>query len=292
MPLPPLYKFMDVRGAKLTFDNNTFRHAKPSSFNDVEDMTVQSLFPDELEVAWQKIAATFGAVLLDHLDDAPTCASPMKEQIELLQEIIRQHPDMAELLNPDVADIDIEKIRQNSEDFLELVNQHFQNYRVFCVTTAIDSERLWDEYADHYSGVALRIEPNMAKDSKFQLFEPVVYAEQRPPLYSDTLTFAADSLFGDHDACGKAMARKIIYAKTLAWEHEFEYRLAIALGEDEEPYDTLLFHPEEAAELYLGERMRLSDIGAVVAKARRLNPAISIFQCERNEANRLRFRKL
>jgi hypothetical protein len=36
MALPPLYKYLDVQGAKLTLGNNTFRHAKPSTFNDVE----------------------------------------------------------------------------------------------------------------------------------------------------------------------------------------------------------------------------------------------------------------
>ena len=45
---------------------------------------------------------------------------------------------------------------------------------------------------------------------------------------------------------------KVIYAKTLKWQHESEYRLAIPLGEDEEPYDTLLYHPEEITEIYLG----------------------------------------
>ena len=39
MTLPPLYKYLNVQGAKLTLGNRTFRHAKPSDFNDIEDMT-------------------------------------------------------------------------------------------------------------------------------------------------------------------------------------------------------------------------------------------------------------
>src|SRR3982074_32542 len=48
MTLPPLYKYLNVQGAKLTLGNRTFRHAKPSDFNDIEDMTVQSIFPEEM----------------------------------------------------------------------------------------------------------------------------------------------------------------------------------------------------------------------------------------------------
>jgi hypothetical protein len=43
MALPPLYKYLDVQGAKLTLGNRTFKHAKPSDFNDTEDLTIQSI---------------------------------------------------------------------------------------------------------------------------------------------------------------------------------------------------------------------------------------------------------
>jgi hypothetical protein len=33
MALPPLYKYLDVQGAKLTLGNRTFKHAKPSTFS-------------------------------------------------------------------------------------------------------------------------------------------------------------------------------------------------------------------------------------------------------------------
>jgi hypothetical protein len=40
MAQPPLYKYLDVQGAKLTLENKCFRHSKPSYFNDTEDFTV------------------------------------------------------------------------------------------------------------------------------------------------------------------------------------------------------------------------------------------------------------
>jgi hypothetical protein len=59
MPLPPLYKYLDVQGALLTLGNRTFKHARPSDFNDTEDVTVQSIFPEETEVALTKVARGF-----------------------------------------------------------------------------------------------------------------------------------------------------------------------------------------------------------------------------------------
>jgi hypothetical protein len=46
MALPPLYKYLSVEGARLTLSNNTFWHAKPSTFNDREDLTVAGMFTD------------------------------------------------------------------------------------------------------------------------------------------------------------------------------------------------------------------------------------------------------
>ncbi len=49
MTLPSLYKYFGVEGARLTLRNRTFKHAKPSDFNDTEDLTIQSVFPEALE---------------------------------------------------------------------------------------------------------------------------------------------------------------------------------------------------------------------------------------------------
>jgi hypothetical protein len=106
-----------------------------------------------------------------------------------------------------------------------------------------------------HKGIALRIQPNLAKCSKFQLFRPVIYREKRPPLYDDSLEFIAGSLFGELETRVKAMLERIVYTKTLEWVHENEYRLAIFLRQNEESWNTLPYHPEEIAELYLGLAM-------------------------------------
>ena len=164
-----------------------------------------------------------------------------------------------------------------------------QGHRVFCVTTHKYSEKMWCGYAENHKGVALRIEANIARGSKFQLFRPVEYREQRPPPYDDTLDFIAGGLFGNQEACLKAILEKIVHSKTLPWQHEGEYRLVIPLLKDERSWNTQRYHPEEITELYLGHAMTKEDKEEIVARAKARNPKIAIFQAAGDANTKLTF---
>jgi hypothetical protein len=181
MALPPLYKYLDARGAKLTLGNRTFKHAKPSDFNDTEELTVQSIFSDETEVALRKLTFGFTDVILQHLSDPPTCNSPMNAKIALIQQAFLTNPRAADKIKSELIKegreptFDIGYMRKRAEEFLKDINERMQAIRVLCVTTHKDSEQMWCGYADNHKGIALRIEPNVAKDSIFQRFRPVIY---------------------------------------------------------------------------------------------------------------------
>lgn len=296
MALPPLYKYLDVQGAKPTLSNGTFKHAKPSDFNDIEDLTIQSIFPEDTAVALTKLSNGFTDVILQHLNDRPTCSSPMREKVALIQRVYRTNPKAAEIVKAELSKAgtiyDIDYMRELSKAFIKEINESMQDWRVLCVTTRRDSEKMWSSYAENHKGIVLRIEPNVAKDSKFQLLRAVEYREERPPLYGDTLGFIADSLFGDQEARLKAILERIIYTKTLPWQHEAEYRLAIPLRKDEPPWNVLKYHPAEIIELYLGLAMTKEDKEEIVSKAKALNPDIAIFQAGRDENTRLTFNRI
>ncbi len=298
MALPPLYKYLDIQGAKLTLGNGTFKHAKPSDFNDIEDLTIQSIFPEETEAALKKLSNGFTDVILQHLNDQPTCSSPMREKVALIQYVYRTNPKAAEIVKAELSKesdkpiYDVEHMRERAKGFIKEINEFMQDYRIFCATIHKDSEKMWSVYAETHKGIALRIEPNVTKDSKFQLFRPVEYREERPPLYDDTLDFIAGSLFGDQEARRKAIMEKIVYSKTLPWRHEGDYRLAIPLRKGEPPWDTLTYHPEEITELYLGCAMTREDKEEIASKAKALNPEIAIFQAGRDADTKLTFHRI
>jgi Protein of unknown function (DUF2971) len=297
MSLPPLYKYLDVRGAKLTLGNQTFKHSKPSDFNDIEDLTIQSIFPEELETALKKLSDGFTDVIVKNVDAIATCGPELRKQVAIIQQVYRKHPEAAEAVkeevrkNPYKYSLDVEQMRERSEAHVKEINALMQDWRVFCVSVHNDSERMWMEYAQGHTGIALRIEPSIAKDSKFKLFRAVAYGPKRPPLYDETLDFLEGGLFGDQQKRAKDILMKIIYAKTSAWEHEGEYRLAIPLPPRED-WNTLAYHPEEITELYLGLAMTDEDKKEILGKAKALNPNIAVFQVGRGPRDMLVFRAL
>jgi hypothetical protein len=171
------------------------------------------------------------------------------------------------------------------------LNAHLQNYRVFCVTTQRDTDKMWREYAEGHQGIALRVQPNVEKDSHLRLFRKVEYREKRPPVYEDTKLFVEDRLFGDPDKVMRMGTEKIIYVKTLKWQDETEYRVSPFMGQGDEPWDAG-FYPDEIPELYLGASMRLDNLAEIVRLARRANPSIRIFQAERGCGGSLTYREL
>jgi len=295
MPLPLIYKYLDFQGALLTLRNRTFKHAKPSDFNDIEDLTLQSIFPEETEVALKKIERSFTDVILRHLNDPPTCSSPMKEQVALIQYVYRTDPNAADVVKAEMASegaepvFDVNHMRMLFGAVVEEINERMQASRVLCVTTHKDSEKMWADYAENHKGITLRIEPNLAKDSKFQRFRPVIYREKRPSLYENTDEFIASSLFGHSETRKRAIVEKIVYTKTLKWAHEGEYRLEIPLRKNERPWNTDPYHPEEITELYIGLAMEQADADRIVGMALAVNPNIAIFRVKRESDGSLGF---
>ena len=292
MTLPAIYKYLGVEGAKKTLGNRTFRHAKPSTFEDLEDMTIQSVFPEDVEAALATLSNGCVDVIVENVNVTPKCKPRLAKKVEELQGILRADPERAEALKEQMKEsgiFDPEQMRATSEAFVKETNEFMQGYRILCVSTEKASERMWEDYAEDHQGIVLRIEPSTEKHSKLTRFRPVIYRRSRPPFYDQTLDFMKDSLFNDQGARAQAILDKIIYAKTMPYKFENEYRLAIPSGKEGD-WDTLPYYPEEITELYLGLAMNKSDKNDIVAKAKAANPKIAIFQADRDAAKKLTFR--
>lgn len=95
MALPPLYKYLDVRGARCALGNKTFKHTKPSDFNDIEDVTIKSIFPEDVEAALKRLTNSFTDVIIKNLNKPPTCGPQLKDKVALIQQIFRNNPSAA-----------------------------------------------------------------------------------------------------------------------------------------------------------------------------------------------------
>jgi hypothetical protein len=130
MTLPALYKYLDVQGANLTLGNRTFRHAKASDFNDTEDLTIRSIFPEDDETALKEIENGFTDVLLKHLDDPPTCINPnLRKKVELLQHVFKTNSGAAKLVKEAKAKggapeiFNLEEMKKRNRGYVDVINQ-------------------------------------------------------------------------------------------------------------------------------------------------------------------------
>jgi hypothetical protein len=297
MKLPPLYKYLDVEGAKLTLRNRNFRHAKPSSFNDLEELTIRSIFPESEEVALTEMKNSFVDILVENINAPPKCANPqMRAKIALMQEAVRRNPDAATLVRNATKEaaissfFDLDHMREMNRQFVKEVNDFMQGHRILCVSKLNDSEEMWVRYAQDHQGVVLRILPNTKKDSKFSLFREVTYNEARPPLYESVRSFLKGSLFEDREVRLRALLDNIIYTKTLNWKYEQEYRLAIPIF-DGEDWNMLPYHPEEISELYLGLKTTEETSSEIASLALAMNPEISMFRAFLDPNKKISFRE-
>lgn len=240
------------------------------------------MFPIEIDNAYQEVVRSFIDVLIEHLDDQPTCTSPLREKILQLQAIYRKKPDAAlhikrELAKTPIDQVEIIDQQRRAEAFVSEINAHIQMSRVLCVSSKVDSDHMWRGYADEYRGVALRIAPNYEKDSKFKLFRPVTYRERRPAIYDEPAQFLSDSLFGNQEKRITDVLYRVVYTKTLEWRNENEYRLVIPVFDGEKDWDTLPYLPEEVTGIYLGENMSSSAKEEIGALAKEINPSMEYF---------------
>lgn len=278
--LPPLYKYLNVQGAKLTLGNRTFKHSKPSDFNDRDDLTIRSIFPESDEAALAIMNNGLSDILLRHLNDAPTIeSSKMRASISIMQRVFRENPGAVQIVKDGLLKSGVytlDQMRTKNVSFVGEINDFMQGYRILCVSTLNDSERMWERYAQNNEGAVLRITPNANKDSKFELFRAVDYQDARPPLYESAEAFLENSIFGDQQKTRLTMLDKIVYAKTREWEYENEFRLAIPIHADGSDWNTLPYHPEELSELYLGHKMPEEIKKEIIALAQAVNPEIMI----------------
>lgn len=98
MALPPLYKYFDARGAKLTLGNGRFRHAKPSDFNDTEDLTIRGLFSEPLEEALTRIAHNVDEILYENRHREIRVDNGMLNKVTILQRAFRENPEAIVIL--------------------------------------------------------------------------------------------------------------------------------------------------------------------------------------------------
>jgi hypothetical protein len=82
----------------------------------------------------------------------------MREKLALIQQAYRTNPRAVEMVKARLLEegrrplFDVEHMRARAEGHIKDINEFMQRWRVLCVTTNKDSERMWSEYAENHKG--------------------------------------------------------------------------------------------------------------------------------------------
>jgi hypothetical protein len=102
------------------------------------------------------------------------------------------------------------------------------------------------------------------------------------------LDFLEHGLFRDQYERTKEIIEEIVTSKTLDWEYEQEYRLAIPVAPDAD-WNTLPYHPEEIPELFFGLNTPTEIKEEICRLAKARNPKIKTLHAYRDPFGRLLF---
>jgi len=121
--------------------------------------------------------------------------------------------------------------------------------RVLCVAPVYDNEKLWNSYADNFTGCVLGFRHLSEFDTPLLAARPVVYSEHRPTIGSgiDFLLYAGTP------ALRRATIDAVCFTKKHHWSYQQEWR-AISWRDSERDalYGDYKFYPDELESVTVG----------------------------------------
>jgi len=116
------------------------------------------------------------------------------------------------------------------------------------------------------------MQPNLEKDSALLASRPVHYSNERPLMYRSARDMVERALFMSAEDVANALLRSLIYTKSLEWEYEGEFRLAIPRFVPQGASAAYLdLYPDELSRVYFGCRVTDEQRRELEGLARTLN---------------------
>jgi hypothetical protein len=254
----------------------------PSAFNDPFDILLEEALGSEVEDFLRELRPAFFEIVTGELDYATLRPGAFTDQVILLNEQLRQLPPealaarrKAWVTEPPENIWNLTSLRDNNRQSVATIQGQFRTYGIFCTATNKDSLLMWSHYADHHRGVVLELQPNLEKDSALLASRPVHYSNERPLMYRSARDMVERALFMSAEDVANALLRSLIYTKSLEWEYEGEFRLAIPRFVPQGASAAYLdLYPDELSRVYFGCRVTDEQRRELEGLARTLNPNV------------------
>ena len=285
-----IYKYLDVEGLIATLEGRTLKFSRPSDFNDPFDIYLQEALGVEDLTFLEGMKEAFYNFITgdDEFVRGASVRGITPEMMKHLRDILKNGPAekiqkfKVDLLETPINDLyDIERIKRINKEVLDFASNSFLNDGVFCVTTDKNNLLMWAHYAEKHKGAILEFSPDVANDSILLASRPVLYSDKRPLLYRSPEDMIFHGFAMTQEESMSKILDGLVYTKSVEWGYEREYRCYVPkLISKEKPFELLKFGSQELAAVYLGCKMAPKIKSRVIDLAKKINPAIKIYQAD------------
>lgn len=251
------YKYMSARTARIVLESSRLRWSSPLVFNDLSEFQRMPRFNPTIAEGLRKFPQLLLDVVAGIVDVDEESLTP---STQLLLSMLRRTPisrstveEMSAALSPEeIANADDKAERALREFTLGL---NLKAVRILCVTVAPDSEPMWANYAEAYSGCVLGFRHIPTHDTPLLAAKKVDYTEDAPIVGSglDLL------LYGATEALLSKTVQAICFTKKAPWAYEQEWRAMTYRATSQNlTYNDFKFYADELESVTFGPRIDIT----------------------------------
>jgi hypothetical protein len=270
------FKYMSFKTAKIVLENRTLRWTTPRTLNDLYDVQIDLNINVDLErleaLSYEKIWNVMsGASVMDKT----SLFGPKWARLGLAKTFTSKE-DFVRAFEGDV------KISYDdmSAKLLELHREHLKDLKVLCLTEDPTNPPMWAHYAEHDSGVVVRLRSVPALDRPYGMALPMNYLQEIPPLFDEK--HFSDVISGIRPDNHRAQLDRMIYSKGSAWSYEKEWRISAGDGSNKtEPHEDMPFGLNDLDGVMLGINMTAENRQTIIELTKSY-PNVELFEAKKS----------
>jgi hypothetical protein len=270
------FKYMSFETAKIVLENRTLRWTTPRTLNDLYDVQIDLNINVDLE--------RLEALSYEKIWNVMSGASVM---------------DKTSLMGPKWARLGLAKTFTSKEDFVrefegdvkisyddmsaklhEFHREYLKDLKVLCLTEDPTNPPMWAHYAEHDSGVVVRLRSVPSRDTMYGMARPMKYLQEIPRLFDEQ--HFSDVISGIRPDNYRAQLDRMIYSKGSAWSYEKEWRISVDKGRNKtEAHEDTPFDLNDLDGVVLGIKMTAENRQTIIELTKSY-PNVKLFEAKKS----------
>lgn len=243
--LDSLYRFFDYEGGLLTLRNKKLRFKTADQFNDPYELRPESFIPD---FDLSKLNST------DFLEEVSKInVEPLKT---LLTMVLKSVPK--EVVEEQMRPVISSSINTYVENSRKVFDIYKKTSFINCLTHRVNDVKMWADYANKGTGIAIEFEVSVKRDNFFRCAKPVKYLSSVPKFYNSLSDLFEQSRKASLPENWKDLFEHFSYCKSDDWKKEEEWRIIIP-DMTSNSYCDYDFHEDDVRAVYLGYAVKDKD---------------------------------